>query len=343
MGSVKDLVVIEKTEKNKTGKAQFAFSDRYSVFDWGEMPDHIQGKGASLCITTAYFFEKLEDKGIRTHYRGLVEKDEVKRLSELKLPQSCMEMKLLRVLKPGIGGNTYDYSVYREEQANFLIPLEIIYRNSLPESSSVFKRLKVGRLRSKDLGLSEMPYPGQVLERPLLDVSTKLETSDRYLSWAEAKEIAGLSEDEVEKIKRITLLINGLITKEAGRIGLVNEDGKVEFGFDEYRKLMVVDALGTLDECRFTYEGMPVSKEIARIFYRNTSWYREVEEAKKKDKVGWKKLVKNKPPSLPPALKDSISMLYKACCNEITRRVWFEDVPSVGETLKEIREILPYE
>jgi len=35
MGSVKDLVVIEKTEKNKTGKAQFVFSDRYSVFDWG--------------------------------------------------------------------------------------------------------------------------------------------------------------------------------------------------------------------------------------------------------------------------------------------------------------------
>ncbi len=52
MGSVKDLVVLENPAKNKTGKAQFVFSDRYSVFDWGEMPDHIQAKGASLCITT---------------------------------------------------------------------------------------------------------------------------------------------------------------------------------------------------------------------------------------------------------------------------------------------------
>lgn len=341
MGSVKDLVVLKNPAKNKTGKAQFVFSDRYSIFDWGEMPEHIQAKGAAICIIAAYFFERLEEKGIRTHYRGLVEEGEVKRLSELKLPQSRMEIELLRVLKPDIRENTYDYSIYREEKDNFLIPLEIIYRNSLPEGSSVFKRLKEGSLRLEDFGLNEMPYPGQVLERPLLDVSTKLEASDRYLGWESAKEIAGLSEDEVEEIKRITLLINELITKEARRIGLVNEDGKVEFGFDEDRKLMVVDAVGTLDECRFTFEGLPVSKEIARIFYRNTSWYEEVEEAKKKDKVGWKKLVENEPLSLPPALRGSISMLYKASCNEITGRIWFTDVPSVKEILKEIREVLP--
>ncbi len=341
MGSVKDIVIIENPAKSRTGRARFIFSDRYSVFDWGEMPDHIHGKGAAICLTAAFFFEKLEEAGIKTHYMGLVEGAEVRRLSELKSPQSCMEIELLRVLKPGIRENTYDYSIYREERGNFLIPLEIIYRNSLPEGSSVFKRLNEGVLRPEDLGLSEKPYPGQVLERPLLDVSTKLEASDRYLSWHEAMRIAGLNDEEVEEIKRITLLINELITSEARRIGLVNEDGKVEFGFDERRNLMVVDAVGTLDECRFTYEGMPVSKEIARIFYRNTSWYEEVEEAKREAKVGWKESVKNKPPALPHALKDSISMLYKACCNEITRRVWFEEVPSVREILKELREVLP--
>ena len=342
MGSVKDLVVLEEPGKNKTGRAQFVFSDRYSVFDWGEMPDHIPDKGDAICITAAYFFEKLEENGIKTHYRGLVEEGEVKRLLKLNSPQSRMEIELLRVLKPDIRGTTYDYSVYREESANFLIPLEVIYRNSLPEGSSVFKRLKEGSLRLEDLGLNEMPYPGQVFERPFLDVSTKLEASDRYLSWEEAGEIAGLGEDEVEMIKRITLLINELITEEARRIGLVNEDGKVEFGFDEDRNMMLVDALGTLDESRFTYGGMPVSKEIARIFYRKTSWYEEVDEAKRKDKVGWKRLVKNKPPLLPSALKDSISMLYKASCNEITRRIWFEDVPSVKEIMKEIREVLQW-
>ena len=31
------------------------------------------------------------------------------------------------------------------------------------------------------------------------------------------------------------------------------------------RRLMVVDVLGTLDECRFTLDGLPVSKEIAKV------------------------------------------------------------------------------
>jgi phosphoribosylaminoimidazole-succinocarboxamide synthase len=342
MGSVKDLLVIEKPGKDKPGTAQFVFSDRYSVFDWGEMPDLIPDKGAAICLTTAYFFEKLEEMSMRTHYRGLVEGDEVKRLSELNSPQSRMELNLLRVLKPRITADTYDYSSYKEERTNILIPLEIIYRNSLPEGSSVFRRLKEGSLRLEALGLAKMPYPGHVLERPLLDLSTKLEASDRYISRDEAKELACLNEDELEEITSATLRINELITSEASRAGLTNEDGKVEFGFDEARNLILVDTVGTLDECRFTYDGMPVSKEIARIFYRNTKWYDEVEAAKKKDSVRWKELVAIDPPALPPALKDAISMLYKASCNEITHRIWFDDVPAVKEILEEIREILQY-
>ncbi len=110
MGSVKDLLVIAQPSKNKPGTAQFVFSDRYSVFDWGEMPDLIADKGAAICITTAYFFEKMEEMGIPTHYRGLVEEDEIKRLAALNSPQSRMELNLLRVLKPRIIGDTYDYS-----------------------------------------------------------------------------------------------------------------------------------------------------------------------------------------------------------------------------------------
>ncbi|NQE44567.1 Phosphoribosylaminoimidazole-succinocarboxamide synthase [ANME-1 cluster archaeon GoMg2] len=340
MGSVKDLIVIEKPTKKKIGMAQFVFSDRYSVFDWGEMPDPIPDKGAAICITTAYFFEKLEETGIKTHYRGLVDGDEVKSLSELDSPQSRMELNLLRVLKPRLAGNTYDYSAYKEEKGNMLIPLEIIYRNSLPEGSSVFRRLKEGSLSLDEIGLEKKPYQGQVLERPLLDVSTKLEASDRYISWDEAKELAGLSESELEEIERVTLHINELITREASRAGLTNEDGKIEFGFDEARNLVLVDTLGTLDECRFTFEGMPVSKEIARLFYRNTNWYEAVEAAKKVDKIGWKELVGIKPPVLPPALRDAISMLYKASCNEMTHRIWFDEVPAVKEVLEEIKGVL---
>jgi len=339
MGSVKDLVVLRKPEAGTPGVGCFTFSDRYSVFDWGEMPNHIANKGKALCIIGAYFFEKAEEMGINTHYLGVMQDNQSKRLTEIKEPVNSLKIRLLRVIKPEIRGNAYDYSVYRRETSNFLIPLEVIYRNYLPAGSSVFRRLKEGTLRLEDIGLDKMPSPGQKLEKPILDVSTKLEATDRYVDWQEAQSVAGLTREEVEEIKKVTLQVNELVTKKTSKLGLVHEDGKVEFGFDENRNLLLVDVFGTPDECRFTFQDIPVSKEVARIFYRNTTWFREVEEAKRKDRVRWKELVRSVPPPLPPRLLESISLLYQAFCNEVTGRNWFS-TPSLREILSGIRESL---
>lgn len=340
MGSVKDLEIIRHPSRMSTGIGRFHFSDRYSVFDWGEMPDHIPNKGASIALLSAYFFEKLEGMGIRTHYIGLVEKNAVKRLSELDNPSRIMEIALLRVIKPAHRNGTYDYSCYQNERGNFLIPLEVIYRNSLPKGSSVFKRLTAGEIILNDFGLGAMPSEGERLKEPIIDVSTKLEVTDRYITWQEAKSIANLSDREVDSIIHITQAINTMITSEFSRFGLINEDGKIEVGFDPERSLIVVDVLGTLDECRFTYNGMPVSKEIARIYYRKTGWYRQVEEAKERDRMGWKGLVEKGPEPLPARLKDLISMVYASCTNEITGCEWFAGIPTIGKILEEIKGFL---
>jgi len=339
MGSVKDLVVLKTPTASEPGLGNFVFSDRYSVFDWGEMPNHIANKGKALCLIGAYYFEKLEEMGVPTHYLGLVENGDVKQLRQLGAPVNSMQVKLLQVLKPALRDGAYDYSVYQGEVRNHLVPLEIIYRNALPEGSSVFKRLRSGALSPEDLGLAEMPTPGQRLEQPILDVSTKLEAIDRYLTWAEAKVISGMRDEEIEQIKQITLKIDELITQEAERMGLEHEDGKIEYGVDEAGRLMVVDVLGTPDECRFTFQGIPVSKEAARIFYRNTPWYKEVEAAKKQDNVNWKKLVSSPPPPLPEHLDRLISHLYMAFCNELTGEGWFGTGP-LKEVLFELRDAL---
>ena len=336
MGSVKDLTVIEKPLKNKSGRGRFIFSDRYSVFDWGEMPDHIPNKGKSLCISAAYFFEKIESMGIKTHYLGLVEDGQLKRISNVKGPVDIMEVKLLRVLKPSKTADGYDYSDYKKEDSNFLVPLEVIFRNSLPAGSSVFKRLKKRELELKELGLEKMPIPGENLEKPFLDVSTKLEESDRYLGWKDARKIAHLSDKELEEIKKITLIINELIGQEANKIGLKYEDGKIEFGLDKDGNLLLVDVLGTLDECRFTFREMPISKEIARLYYRKTQWFKELVEVKRRDRLNWKEKVNLSPPPLPARLKELISMAYCAFTNEITGRVWFSKIPSMKKILEEI-------
>ena len=348
MGSVKDIEIIKKPTKESMGIARFHFSDRYSVFDWGEMPDHIDGKGAALCLMGAYCFEKLEEKGIKTHYRGLITKDG-KRVSfdELKEPTNIMEFSLVNVLRPKPiickGKLTYDYSVFTPNLTNFLIPFEIIYRNSLPSGSSIFKRIKEGLIKPENLGLDHYPKPGEKLPQPFFDISTKLEEKDRYLTWEKAKKLANLKNEEIEDMKNILVEINSLITKIASKANLENEDGKVEFAFDPKRELMVVDVIGTLDECRFTYKGIHVSKEIAREYYRKTSWYKEIERAKKiaeeKGVENWKKLCNLTPPPLDPQLKRIISQVYMAAANELTERKLF-DVPKLVEVLKEYEDYL---
>ncbi len=337
MGSVKDLKIIKEATSGNHGIGRFIYSDRYSIFDWGEMPDLIPCKGAAIAILGSYFFEKLEQLGIFTHYRGIVEKDRAKKLADVKNPSNIMEIKLLRVVKPALSGNQYDYSMYKYEKGGFLIPLEVIYRNSLPPGSSVFKRLKNGEITPRDLGLDAMPKPNQKLVKPIYDVSTKLEITDRYMNWNEAREISGMTEKEIEEIKELTNTVNNLISEEFARIGLVNEDGKIEVGYDLNRSLMVVDVLGTLDECRFTCDGLPVSKEIARIFYRDTEWSRAIDEAKIKDRQHWKEICSVKPDPLPLKLKQSISQIYAGCTNEITGTDWFKDIPPIKEILKEIK------
>ena len=339
MGSVKDLRVIQKPNRTKLGLGEFIFSDRYSVFDWGEMPDPIEKKGEALCIIGAYFFERLEERGIKTHYLGVVETGIPKRLEDLDEPGRIMRVRLLRVLKPEVKNDTYDYSIYQHERENFLIPLEVIYRNALPDGSSIFRRLKQGTLKPEDIGFKTMPIPGQYLASPILDVSTKLETTDRYLTWNEAQRVAGLNDEELEDIKYTTTLVNNLISKEVEKARLINEDGKIELGFDEHRNFMLVDVLGTPDECRFTFDGMPISKELARIFYRNSPWYIHIEQIKKKEPINWKSFVTETPSPLPPRLATLISLLYQSFCNHITKREWF-DTLAFSDIISEIKEIM---
>jgi len=348
MGSVKDLEVVRKPTKEDMGIGRFHFSDRYSVFDWGEMPDHIEGKGAALCLMGAYCFERLEEKGVKTHYRGLAIQDgKLVFFEELEHPTNVMEFDLVNVFKPKTyvedGKLRYDYSVFTPSLKNYLIPLEIVYRNGLPEGSSIFKRLEQGLITIEELGLDHYPKHGERLSKPIFDVSTKLEEKDRYVTWKEAKKIAGLTDEEVEEVKVLLLKVDETITWIASKAGLENEDGKIELSFDPERRLMVVDVVGTLDECRFTYEGLHVSKEIARQFYRKTKWYRDVEEAKKIAETegirDWRKLCKSNPPKLDPALKILISEMYMAAANKLTNRKLF-DVPRLGEVVKKYRNYM---
>lgn len=348
MGSVKDLEVITKPTNEAMGVGRFHFSDRYSVFDWGEMPDHIGGKGAALCIMGAYCFEQLEKKGIKTHYRGLAGSNgKATKLCDIKQPSNVMEVCLVNVYKPTTnvvnGKIVHDYSQYAAALKNCLIPLEIIYRNGLPEGSSVFKRLEQGKITLSDLGLDHFPKSGEQLAKPIFDVSSKLEETDRYVTWIEAQKMAGLTDEELSEVKSVLFMVDETISEIALRAGLKNEDGKIELSLDENRKLMIVDVLGTLDECRFTYAGVHVSKEIARQFYKKTSWYKDLEQAKRdaesKGIADWKSLCNSQPPKLDTVLKTIISQMYMAAANEITGYKLF-NASNLSEVINQYKDYM---
>lgn len=330
------------------GIGRFHFSDRYSIFDWGEMPDQIENKGASLCIMGAYCFEKLEEQGIKTHYRGVLDQNgNLVKTDDLRVPTTIMEINLVRVIPPEpIQKNDvlrYDYQAYTPNLTNFVIPLEIIYRNSLPEGSSIFKRLRDKEISLSDLGLDHFPEEGEELKSPIFDLSTKFEAKDRYISLEEAKRISGLQEDEFCQIRERLHSINQLITRVAQRAGLKNEDGKIELAFDPHRELMVTDVIGTLDECRFTYQGLHVSKEVTRLYYRKTEWYHHLlaakEEAEREGLKDWKLLCRFQPEGLDPKLKEIVRHMYQATTNECTGLNLFE-VPSLSEIIKEYQNYL---
>ncbi|RLG70994.1 MAG: phosphoribosylaminoimidazolesuccinocarboxamide synthase [Candidatus Iainarchaeum archaeon] len=310
MGSVKNLIIEKEPTANALGVGYFEFTDDYSVFDYGKMPDTIPGKGESLCKVASFNFKQIAKLlNIKTHF--------IEQVAPNK-----MKISLVRVIR--------DYNALKGEK-NFLIPLEIIFRNSLPEGSSVFKRLSRGEITPQDLGLADYPKPGTKLEKPIVDFSTKLEEVDRYLKPNEAKELAKLTDGEFEKMKEITLSIDAWLTERAESLGLSHEDGKLEFAFDNNRELMVVDVFGTMDENRFSYNGFALSKQILRDYYKTTPWYKELEEAKNN---GLEKSKWPSPPRLPQKLIEIVSNLYKGFAELWTgEKIW--GVKSLDETIEE--------
>jgi phosphoribosylaminoimidazole-succinocarboxamide synthase len=334
MGSVKNLSVIEEPTQDKLGLGLFEFSDRYSVFDWGEMPDHIPSKGASLAIITSYFFEILRKKGIPNHYLGAVVGGESFDFDKVDKPFNTIKVKLVRVIKPKRKNRGYDYSVYKNVSKNFLIPIECIYRNSVPEGSSFWERYNRGEIKYEYEITPNVP-----LEKPILDVSTKLEETDRYMQWEEARMISNMDVDQIEEIKSLLLNVSGIITEETKKAGIVNQDGKFEFAIDDRGFIMVVDALGTLDECRFLFNEIALSKEILRKHYRKSKWYKEVRKAKEKNEKDWKALVKTQPKPLPTDLKKAVSEMYQSVANLISGKKFF-DVPSLDKIVKKLSKLV---
>ena len=331
MTSVKRFRIDREPTADALGRGAFVFTDAYSVFDWGPMPDEVPRKGASLCTMGAFNFERLERAGIPTHYRGVGEGDEPGPLSGRSTPPTAMAIDLTRVPDLPHDGREYDYDAYHEAGGgNYLIPLEIVFRNRVPEGSSLRRRTDPA-----DHGLALEAWPDEVvdLEEPIVEFSTKYEESDRYLDREEADRIAGRA--DLADLESLAREVNRVVTEQAESSGFVHEDGKIEcLYFDG--EIRVADVVGTFDENRFSYGSQEVSKEVLRQYHKRTQpeWVAAVREAKseaeRRDVADWRPLCTREPEPLPAEVVDLASELYAAGTNAYTGEDWFAAPPLEG-------------
>jgi len=336
MTSVKEFRVDAEPTADALGRGRFVFTDAYSVFDWGRMPDTIPGKGASLCTMGAINFERLAAAGVPTHYRGVVGADgDAVALSDLPPdadPPTGMAIDLTRVpdlpYEPGTG---YDYEAYHAAAGdNYLIPLEIVSRNAVPVGSSLRSRVD-----PRDVGLDRDGWPdGPVdLPEPVVEFSTKYEEQDRYLDRAEAAAVAGRA--DVDRLAAVAREVNRLVTRRASAAGFDHEDGKIECLYHD-GTVAVADVVGTFDENRFSYGGQQVSKEVLRQFYRGyrPEWVAAVADAKaaadERGVADWRALCDVDPDPLPPDVRRAAADLYAAGANTYANRDWFDAPPMRG-------------
>ena len=313
----------------------FEYSDRYSLFDWGEMPDHLEKKGIALAMMGHLFFEAMSKANIPHHHlsMGNAQGENVE-----FSPQRHLLVKKVPVIKPKKTAAGFDYAFYKSNPQAGLVPLEVIFRFGITKGSSLLKRAEVNPELLKQWNLNSLKE-GDLFDLPLIDFSTKLEPGDRYLSHAEAQEIAGLTDQEFKHLMDITTKASMVIQKTIQEMSLELWDGKLEWAFTpgDSRSFMLVDSVG-LDELRVERRGVSLSKEFLREHYRTTPWFKNLNEHKAKGSTNLRELC-GEPPHLPVELKEQAENLYLAFTNDLALVVTGERIFHEGLTIKNWPEI----
>jgi len=344
MTSVKEFRVDEPATATDLGRGSFAFTDDYSVFDWGKMPDEIPDKGASLCTMGAYNFQLLAENHVPTHYEGVRTEPDgpVLDLGEALAadsPPQEMVISLTQVPDLPEAGGEYDYDAYHAEAGeNYLIPLEIVFRNRVGTGSSLRRRTDPA-----DHGLDFTEWPDRVVEldEPIVEFSTKYEEQDRYLDRAEAEHVAGTA--SLDRLEELALAVDHLVTDTAAEADLVHEDGKIECLYHD-GGIRVADVVGTFDENRFSYDGQQVSKEVIRQYHKRTQpdWVEAVSAAKERATdegvADWKSLCDQSPAPLDDDVIGVARDLYCAGTNAYVDGDVFE-APSLEAAVDAVQDL----
>ena len=251
-------------------------------------------------------------------------------------------------LKTIMGENLYFYPPVNQTAIRRLIPLEIVFSFGLLEGSSLKRKLDNDPQYATHLGLPLIPKVNQWFAQPILQFTSKLESKDRSLSWQEAATISNLSAKHFEQLVELTLDTALALHALFASHNLELWDGKLEFVLDlQSGQLLLADSVGP-DEVRLLYNGVHLSKEVLRQYYRPSAWYRSLDSARtiaaKNGLEDWQQIcrdeLKQSPQPLPADLKNLVNQLYGVLANEILSSPIFPAHPTLKDFTAQLEKTL---
>lgn len=312
--TTKELEVVEPPTDGKEGVGIFRFTDYYTVFFYGRMPDQIPGKGEALARMAAHNFTMLEAAGVPTHFRRFIAPDKI-------------EFSLVRQPERG--------ATHTASATNRIVPLQVIARNELPQGSSTHRRLAAGTLTPQDLGLDAAPVFGQRLDAPIIEYAAMLESPKRFIHAPAAQKLAGLTDEQFRTIQQTTNTSNEVITRHAAALGVSHCDCNFEYMISSRGRIVVADSPGTPDGSRFLVDGEHCGKQIMRNWYAAHGFEPPVQKwlTDGVPKSEWPV-----PGPLPAGLVPAMTDLYRSLTEAWTgRRIW--NAPDLSTAMQAVQKI----
>ena len=155
LNSTKNLEIVEPPTATKEGVGIFEYTDNYTVFHYGRMPDLIPGKGEAICRMAVFNFTRLEAAGVPTHFRRFIAPNRIE-----------FDLARTRTRTPGRSRRR------RKLPHSRAVPLP----KRAPQGSRS-PRLAAGGLTPAQVGLRSIPAVGEKLKHPLIEYATTLKTS----------------------------------------------------------------------------------------------------------------------------------------------------------------------
>lgn len=309
-GSVFDVGAIFEIPGNDLARAIFRhvlYSKLGQPSVWRQVADAIRGD-AEMDATYREALLKgviddLTTRGGRTHHVGMLdgETGELCREGLPASPSTCNVVRRYRIEKPSrigfLGAHLFDYSAYPHLDGN-VVPLEVIVRFGITSGSSVYRKylsMNEGARKAfeRELGVSKPLEAWSLLEKPIIDFTSKYEPEDRMVSKQEASVMSGLPGAQFQRVGQLAVLGGWVVRHLLEEIGLLLWDLKWEFARDG-EDLVYVDTIDT-DSIRATsfvdFEGgryiIHYNKQSMRDYFRllHGDWLAAIDDAKARAKT----------------------------------------------------------